>query len=350
MDTLTPWHRLFGIALTDLFTGRPWRVDVEKELALKSQRLDILIIERRPGAVTDAGPAALADLPDGLERLAAHNVLTYKSQHQPLDAWALDELIGHFVTYRKLVSIERARTPAAPGAGAEPAHELVEPPRETYRLLPEDDFGLYAVATRTPERLFAQLPPGTPTATPWPGVCDLRWGGRIVRLILLGEIAAHPRNAPWEVFSARLERVRNGLSNYRSRNPHGRGLLGQLYFHYRIEVPDMAYTMEEFEHDTRRLLIAHLHEFDPDEIQAILEQIPPQERLRGLDPEELLRALDPQDRLRGLDPQERLRGLDPQERLRGLDPQERLRGLDPEELLRALDPAVVEDWLKRRGN
>jgi hypothetical protein len=26
MDTLTPWHRLFGIALTDLFTGRPWRV------------------------------------------------------------------------------------------------------------------------------------------------------------------------------------------------------------------------------------------------------------------------------------------------------------------------------------
>ena len=341
MDTLTPWHRLFGIALTDLFTGRPWRVDVEKELALKSQRLDILIIERRPGAALDADPSALAGLPDGLERLAAHNVLTYKSQHQPLDAWALDELIGHFVTYRKLVSIERERTPAAPAAGAEPARELVEPPAGSYRLLPEDDFGLYAVATRTPERLFAQLPPGTPTATPWPGVCDLRWGGRIVRLILLGEIAAHPRNAPWEVFSARLERVRNGLSNYRSRNPHGRGLLGQLYFHYRIEVPDMAYTMEEFEHDTRRLLIAHLHEFDPDEIQAILEQIPPQERLRGLDPEELLRALDPQDRLRGLDPQERLRGL---------DPQERLRGLDPEELLRALDPAVVEDWLKRRGN
>jgi len=23
----TPWHRLFGIALTDLFTGRPWRVE-----------------------------------------------------------------------------------------------------------------------------------------------------------------------------------------------------------------------------------------------------------------------------------------------------------------------------------
>ena len=209
------------------------------------------------------------------------------------------------MTYRKLVSIERARPPAAPGAGAEAARELVEPPRETYRLLPEDDFGLYAVTTRTPERLLAQVLPGTLTATPWPGVFDLRWGGRTIRLILLGEIAAEARNAPWELFSARLERVRHGLRNWQSRNPHGRGLLGQLYFHYRIEVPDMAYTMEEFERDTRRLLIAHVHEFNPDEIQAILDQIPPQERLRGL---------------------------------------------DPGELLRALDPAVVEDWLKGRGH
>ena len=85
----------------------------------------------------------------------------------------------------------------------------------------------------------------------------------------------------------------------------------------------MAYTMEEFERDTRRLLIAHVHEFDPDEIQAILEQIPPQERLRGLDPQDLLRRFGPEERLRGLDPEERLRGL---------------------------DPAVVEDWLKRRGH
>jgi hypothetical protein len=46
MNTTTPWHRLLGMVLTDLFTGRPWRVELEQELALKSQRLDILIIER----------------------------------------------------------------------------------------------------------------------------------------------------------------------------------------------------------------------------------------------------------------------------------------------------------------
>lgn len=313
MNTPTPWHRLFGIALTDLFTGRPWQVEVEKELALKSQRLDVLIIERRTKEAFDTSPTALAGLPDGLENLTAHNLLTYKSQHQPLDAWALDELIGHFVTYRKLVSIERLREPG-PHPNATPLHPIVEPPPETYRLLPESDFGLYAVATRTPERLLARVPAADLTPTDRPGVLDLRWGGRIIRLILLGIIAEAPRNAPWEIFSARLDRVRHGLLNYHPRDPLGSDLLTQLYFAYRLEVPDMAYTIEDFKRDTLRLRIAHIHELDPAEMQAILDQIPVEERLRS---------------------------LDPQERLRGLDAQERLRGLDP---------SVVEAWLKRRDH
>ncbi|WP_295426554.1 hypothetical protein [uncultured Thiodictyon sp.] len=314
METPTPWHRLFGIALTDLFTGRPWRVEVEKELALKSQRLDILIIEREASAGLTAGPGALAGLPDGLEGLATHNLLTYKSQHQPLDAWALDELLGHFVTYRKLVSIERTRQPSLTPDGAGPPRELTEPTPGSYRLLPEADFGLYAVATRTPEKLLAQIPASDLTATPWPGVLDLRWGGRTVRLIFLGQIAADPRNAPWEIFSARLDRVRHGLLNYHPYDPLRSDLLAQLYFTYRLEVPDMAYTIEDFKRDTLRLRIAHLHELDSEDIQAIVDQFPIEARLRGL------------------------------------DSKERLRGLDPEERLRGLDPAIVEEWLKRRGH
>lgn len=76
MEPPIPWHRLFGIALTDLFTGRPWRVELEKELALRSQRLDILIIERCAGIARGDSPAPPTDLPDGLEALAAHNLLT----------------------------------------------------------------------------------------------------------------------------------------------------------------------------------------------------------------------------------------------------------------------------------
>jgi len=58
------WHRLFGIALTDLFTDTPWRVELEKELALSSQLLDVAIIAR---TAEMAGPGAVAaELPDGV--------------------------------------------------------------------------------------------------------------------------------------------------------------------------------------------------------------------------------------------------------------------------------------------
>ena len=103
----------------------------------------------------------------------------------------------------------------------------------------------------------------------------------------------------------------------------------------------MTYTVEDFKRDTLRLRIAHLHELDPADIQAILDQIPVEERIRGLDPQDLLRRFAPEERLRGLDPQELARRLAPEERLRGLDAEERLRDLDP---------AVVAEWLKRRGH
>ncbi|WP_006786119.1 hypothetical protein [Thiorhodospira sibirica] len=39
------WHRVFGLALVDLFADAPWVVELELELALKSQLLDVAIIE-----------------------------------------------------------------------------------------------------------------------------------------------------------------------------------------------------------------------------------------------------------------------------------------------------------------
>jgi hypothetical protein len=94
-------------------------------------------------------------------------------------------------------------------------------------------------------------------------------------------LSAGPR---LRVFGARLQRVQHGLRNDRQRDPLGGDLLAQLYFRYTIENPDMAYTVDDFKRDTRCLLIEHVREFDPDEIQAILDQISPEDRLRGLDP------------------------------------------------------------------
>ena len=80
----------------------------------------------------------------------------------------------------------------------------------------------------------------------------------------------------------------------------------------------------------------YLDEVEAELRTAVLEAIPPEERLRGLRPEDVLRGLPPEERLRGLPPEERLRGLPPEERLRGLPAEERLRGLPAEERLRGL--------------
>lgn len=118
-ESLRDWHRLFGLLLADFFTDSPFVVEVERDLSVQQQLLDVVIIRRGRGRFAGR-------LPDGLGGLRAHNLVTFKSHHEALDAWAMKELVGHSVAYRKLVS----RSPS--------------------NLLPEDQFGLYAVAARFP--------------------------------------------------------------------------------------------------------------------------------------------------------------------------------------------------------
>lgn len=56
-----------------------------------------MIVRRGRGRVT-------IRLPNGLDDLADHNLITFKSHHEALDGWAMKELIGHYVASRKLVS------------------------------------------------------------------------------------------------------------------------------------------------------------------------------------------------------------------------------------------------------
>src|SRR6478752_8593308 len=126
-EGLRDWHRLFGLLLTDFFSGSPFAVEVERDLSVQQQLLDVVIIRRGRGRFPGR-------LPDGLEELRAHNLITFKSHREALDGWAMKELVGHSVAYRKLVS----PTPS--------------------ELLPEDQFGLYAVAARFPQQLSAQVP------------------------------------------------------------------------------------------------------------------------------------------------------------------------------------------------
>ena len=96
------WHRLFGLVLSDFFSNTPYSVELECDLSLRQQFLDVIIVKKRAGAIQRA-------LPDGLDNLTTHNLLSYKSLHEPLDQWALEELIGHFVNYRKQISPHSGR-------------------------------------------------------------------------------------------------------------------------------------------------------------------------------------------------------------------------------------------------
>jgi hypothetical protein len=256
------WHRWFGIGLTEHFHGTPWRVELEKELALKRQLLDVVIIEQADSEAT-LDPAAL-DLPDGLENLRAHNLLTYKSHQEALDAWALDELIGHYVNYRKLLVAQQSDTSAAEGdANNNQTH-----------LLPEAAFQLYAVATREPLKLLRQLPASALQPTDLPGVHDLKWGLRQIRLIVLDAVADTPRNALWEIFSTNVERVRQGLRHYHRRSTASQDLLYRLILN-RLGLPAMTYTVEDFIRESREEFIADL---TPEERRAIVNEMPFEER------------------------------------------------------------------------
>ncbi len=63
---MTEWHRLFGIVLTDFFKDSPYVVELEKDLSLKQQFVDVIIIEQGDGH-------ALSEVPDGLDNLGRHN-------------------------------------------------------------------------------------------------------------------------------------------------------------------------------------------------------------------------------------------------------------------------------------
>src|SRR5205085_11944793 len=103
-EALRDWHRLFGLLLTDFFSGSPFVVEVERDLSVQQQLLDVAIVRR--GRERFAGR-----LPDGLGGLRAHNLLTFKSHHEALDGWTLKELSGLDVAYRKLVSPSPSQLP-----------------------------------------------------------------------------------------------------------------------------------------------------------------------------------------------------------------------------------------------
>jgi len=89
---IVDWHHLFGWTLTDYFSDSNYKVELEKDLSVKPQLVDVVIIEKSSGSQP-------IELPDGLENLSQHNLLTYKSLRESLDTLVIAELLSYYVNY-----------------------------------------------------------------------------------------------------------------------------------------------------------------------------------------------------------------------------------------------------------
>jgi len=240
-------HRIFGLTLSDLFLGTIYRVELEMDLSIQQQYVDVVIIEQTKGE-------PVTKFPDGLENLGPHNLLTYKSLHQPLDGWALDELVGHYVNYRKQTSAKQGKK----------------------KLLPENDFRLYAVCTRKPRKLAAQVELHALKE----GVYEVAWGIQSIRIIVLNQVPQVERNAIWQMFSNLSEGVQFGARHYPWRQPDHSSIVNDLYKRYHVEVPPMPYSWNDYY--VERAL---------EQKDKVLARLPVEERLKGLRAEERLKGL-----------------------------------------------------------
>jgi hypothetical protein len=126
MSEQRPWHRLFWLSWMDFFRGQPVQVESEKDLSTQRQLLDLILLHTTPGV-------PLRGLPDGFDDLGTHNLITFESFQEALEGWTLDELVGHYVNYRKQISSSM---------------------RE---LLPAADFRRFAVCVRFPHNLAQEV-------------------------------------------------------------------------------------------------------------------------------------------------------------------------------------------------
>jgi hypothetical protein len=233
--------------LIDFFTGSPFVVELEKDLSHQQQFLDVVII--RKGKRRFAGR-----LPDGLEDLAAHNLVMFKSHGEALDDWALMELTGHYVSYRRLLR---------------PGRQL---------LLPAEAFGLYAVCSSYPHNLANAVPLDRVQE----GVYDCRRRTNTIRVIVAGQLPQEAHNAPLHLFSARAERVGYGARHYQRRSPNTSSVLEQLFRGYDREGAIMPYTMQDFQKDYAKQHFKDLTRAEQRECIAGLPAAVRRELLAGL--------------------------------------------------------------------
>ncbi|OUD12612.1 hypothetical protein [Thioflexithrix psekupsensis] len=266
------WHRVFGLTLIDFFLDSEYEVILEKELTAKKQFLDIAIIKRKEGK-------AITELPEGLEELAAHNLITYKSMQESLNTWAIDELIGHYVNYRKQES------------------------QSLHHLIPVEKIKLFAMCTRYPKSLEQS---GLKLEQQQNAVFNLTYGSHQIKVLVLSKMPKAQRNAIWQLFSGTGEGFVYGGQNYNWHSRQDKAILNQLYEFYKQKGAVMPYTMDDF---VRDYVSENLHVLSADEV---LKRYSPDEVLGHYSPDEVLKQYSSDEVLKHYSPDEVLKQYSPE--------------------------------------
>jgi len=253
MNAPTPFHRLFGLSWKDFFDGTEVEVVTEIDLSSKEQFLDVVLIRRGSGPL-------LRRLPDGFD-LAVYNLITFKSYQEALDDWALLELAGHFVNYRKQYS----------------------PTMKD--LLPMADYRLFAVSARFPQQFATQAS----LTKLHQGVYQVYVLTLPIRIIVVAELPQVEHNAMLHLFSAREELVSYGRAHYRPHSPETSSLLYNLIKDLE-EDPNMSDAMKELVRQTIDEILAKTP------AEELRKRLSAKERLEGLSAEEVMRDLSPEVR------------------------------------------------------
>ena len=134
-----------------------------------------------------------------------------------------------------------------------------------------------------------------------------------MRIIVLKNIAAHPRNAAWNLFSAQLDKIKHGANSYTWQQQAT--IMQQLFRYYKLEAfIDMAYTYEQFEREFKQEIKHEIfQEFKEEFLQQykndLIQSLDVEERLRGLKADDILETIAASNQLRLLRAEERLLGM-----------------------------------------
>ena len=258
------WHRAFGIAIKRLISELGYSVHMEMEVSQQKQLLDLIIIRQE-----QVKPIQTEQLCDGFDNLAKYNLISYKSLHESFNDFAVEELYGYYISYRKLTE-----------------QKAFKPPKTDYRL--------YGIATQKPEKLLRTVN----HKQIQPGVYDLLTGLKPIRLLALNALEQKASNAILNLFSNRREQFTYGYKNIDQQkfNTRDTPVVNKIIELYKLEGVTMPYTEEQFLEDYKR---------------SIFSRMLPHERLEGLRPEEVLASFKPEEILGNFKPRERLQGLKP---------------------------------------